>query len=122
MRILILCTGEFLPQSNGRRFPQALCPIGEIYSAGTVPAVEVHPKAVAVIREIGIDLSAHKPKLVDQYLDHAFHYGVIVVAGGPSSKVQAYVDWSNRSNVAAWIKRFAGVLVILGGIYSLYSS
>jgi cytochrome c-type biogenesis protein len=50
------------------------------------------------------------------------HCGVIVVAGGLASRVQAYLDWTNRSNVALWIKRIAGVLVILSGIYSLYVS
>ena len=50
------------------------------------------------------------------------HCSVIVAAGGLASRVQSYLDWSNRSNVVLWIKRVAGFLVILGGIYTLYSS
>jgi cytochrome c-type biogenesis protein len=50
------------------------------------------------------------------------HCGVIVLAGGLTSRVQAYLDWTNRSNVVSWIKRIAGVLVILGGMYSLLMS
>jgi cytochrome c-type biogenesis protein len=50
------------------------------------------------------------------------HCGVIVVAGGLASRVQAYLDWTNRSNAVLWIKRIAGVLVILGGVYTLYIS
>lgn len=50
------------------------------------------------------------------------HCGVIVVAGGLASRVQAYLDWTNRSNVVVWTKRIAGFLVILGGIYGIYSS
>ena len=50
------------------------------------------------------------------------HCSVVVVAGGLASRVQTYLDWSNRSNVVLWIKRVAGFLVILGGIYALYSS
>src|SRR2546430_6625559 len=31
-------------------------------SAGTEPAAEVRPEAIAVMREIGIDISGHRPK------------------------------------------------------------
>ncbi|HEX9060383.1 MAG TPA: arsenate reductase ArsC [Clostridia bacterium] len=37
----------------------------EIYSAGTHPAAEVNPDAIEVMKEIGIDISSHKPKLLD---------------------------------------------------------
>jgi cytochrome c-type biogenesis protein len=50
------------------------------------------------------------------------HCSVIVVAGGLASRVQIYLDWTNRSNVVLWIKRIAGFLVILGGVYTLYAS
>jgi cytochrome c-type biogenesis protein len=50
------------------------------------------------------------------------HCGVIVVAGGLASRVQSYLDWTNRSNVVLWIKRIAGFMVFLGGIYSLCTS
>jgi cytochrome c-type biogenesis protein len=50
------------------------------------------------------------------------HCSVIVVAGGLAARVQTYLDWTNRSNVVLWIKRIAGFLVILGGIYTLYTS
>jgi len=50
------------------------------------------------------------------------HCSVIVVAGGLASRVQAYLNWSNRSRVALWIKRIAGALVILGGVYAILSS
>ena len=50
------------------------------------------------------------------------HCSVIVAAGGLASRVQVYLDWSNRSNVVLWIKRVAGFLVILGGIWAIYSS
>jgi cytochrome c-type biogenesis protein len=50
------------------------------------------------------------------------HCGVIVAAGGVASRVQAYLDWTNRSNAVLWTKRLAGFLVILGGLYTLYAS
>lgn len=50
------------------------------------------------------------------------HCGVITAAGGLASRVQVYLDWTNRSNAVLWTKRAAGFLVILGGIYALYTS
>ena len=50
------------------------------------------------------------------------HTGVIVTAGGLASRVQAYLDWTNRSNVVLWTKRVAGFLVVLGGVYAIYTS
>lgn len=50
------------------------------------------------------------------------HCGVIAVAGGLASRVQAYLDWTNRAHVVLWIKRVAGFLIILGGIYTFYTS
>jgi cytochrome c-type biogenesis protein len=50
------------------------------------------------------------------------HAGVIAATGGVASRVQAYLDWTNRSNVVLWTKRAAGFLVVIGGIYALYTS
>jgi cytochrome c-type biogenesis protein len=47
------------------------------------------------------------------------HCSVIVVAGGLTSRVQAYLDWCNQSRTVLWIKRIAGLLVIAGGVYTI---
>jgi len=52
----------------------------EVYSAGTHPSTQVHPKAVAVMKEVGVDLSSNFPKLVDQFINDSFDY-VITVCG-----------------------------------------
>ncbi len=49
-----------------------------VHSAGTKPAQRVHPLALQVMREVGIDLSAHAPKQVDQFLDQPFDFVVTV--------------------------------------------
>jgi cytochrome c-type biogenesis protein len=49
------------------------------------------------------------------------HCSVIVGAGILTSKVQKYLDWNENSKTAKWIKRVCGVLVILGGVYLIYS-
>jgi arsenate reductase (thioredoxin) len=43
-----------------------------VASAGTHPGAHVHPAAVAVMREIGIDISRHTPKSVEKFLDAPF--------------------------------------------------
>jgi arsenate reductase len=50
----------------------------EVYSAGTHPADNVHPMAIHVMNEIGIDISSHKPKQVDQYIAESFDYVITV--------------------------------------------
>ena len=50
----------------------------EVYSAGTNPSKQVHPKAIQVMKEAGIDLSQNYPKMVDQFLNEPFDYVITV--------------------------------------------
>jgi arsenate reductase len=47
------------------------------FSAGTEPS-EVNPYAVRVMQEIGIDISSHRSKSVDEFLDQDLDYVVTV--------------------------------------------
>ncbi|MBI2429222.1 MAG: cytochrome C biogenesis protein [Ignavibacteriales bacterium] len=49
------------------------------------------------------------------------HCAVIVGAGTLAKKVQSYLHWSDQSAALKWMKNVCGILVILGGIYLLYS-
>jgi cytochrome c-type biogenesis protein len=49
------------------------------------------------------------------------HCGVIVLAGGFAARVQTYLDWTNRSSAIVWMKRVSGALLVLGGVYALYT-
>ena len=53
----------------------------EVFSAGTEPTDQVHPKAVEVMREVEVDLTDNRPKSVNKYLGQEFDY-VITVCGG----------------------------------------
>lgn len=53
----------------------------DVHSAGTKPAAHVNSKAVEVMMEAGVDISAHTPKSVDIYLNEPWDY-VITVCGG----------------------------------------
>jgi arsenate reductase (thioredoxin) len=59
-------------------FMKSLNPALEVYSAGTKPASKVHPLAVKVMKEVGIDISNQSPKLVDQFLKESFDYVITV--------------------------------------------
>ena len=50
----------------------------KVHSAGTVPAEQVNLKAVKVMQEVGIDISHHTPKMVDQYLNDTWDYIITV--------------------------------------------
>jgi arsenate reductase len=49
----------------------------EVFSAGTNPSV-VDPRAIKVMAEIGIDISGHKSKSVQEFLDKDFDFVITV--------------------------------------------
>jgi arsenate reductase len=78
MRVLILCTGNsarsqmaegLLRHDGGTAF--------EVASAGTKPS-HVRPEAIAAMREIGIDISGHRSKSVDEFAGKKFDYVITV--------------------------------------------
>nr|HDM59736.1 cytochrome C biogenesis protein [Bacillota bacterium] len=50
------------------------------------------------------------------------HCSVIVVAGTSTELVQHYLNWTERSKGAIIVKKVCGVLVLLGGVYLIYSA
>ena len=78
MRVLILCTGNsarsqmaegLLRHDGGAAF--------EVASAGTKPSL-CAPEAIAAMREIGIDISGHRSKSVDEFTGQAFDFVITV--------------------------------------------
>ena len=49
----------------------------EVFSAGTKPST-VRPEAIAVMRELGIDISGHRSKSVDEFAGCTFGYVLTV--------------------------------------------
>jgi arsenate reductase len=79
--VLVLCTGNscrsHLAEAILRR---AASDVVEVASAGSKPAGYVHPEALAVLKEIGIDASAHHSKHLSEFLGRQVHT-VITVCG-----------------------------------------
>ena len=78
MKILILCTGNSCRSQMAHGFLMSLDKGLQVYSAGTKPANHVASKAVQVMKEVGIDISAHTPKCVDIYLKDEWDYVITV--------------------------------------------
>lgn len=94
-RVLILCTGNsarsqmaegLLRHDAGDRF--------EVESAGTKPS-QVRPEAIAVMGEIGVDLSSHRSKSVDEFYDQKFDY-VLTVCDNAKEACPIYPGHANR--------------------------
>ncbi|MEE4260832.1 MAG: arsenate reductase ArsC, partial [Bacteroidales bacterium] len=68
MKILILCTGNSCRSQMAEGFLKSFDSELEVYSAGTSPSTEVHPKAKQVMGELNIDISNGQPQHVDAYL------------------------------------------------------
>jgi arsenate reductase len=49
-----------------------------VRSAGTEPALQINQRAVMVMKEVGIDISHHTPRFVDQYLGEEWDYVITV--------------------------------------------
>ena len=78
MKILILCTGNSCRSQMAQGFLQSFDKNITVHSAGTEPASQVNPKAVKVMDEEDIDISHHKPKMVDEYLKEEWDYVITV--------------------------------------------
>lgn len=94
-RVLILCTGNsarsqmaegLLRHDAGERF--------EVESAGTKPS-RVRPEAIAVMEELGIDISGHRSKSVDEFRDRSFDY-VLTVCDNARESCPIYPGHANR--------------------------
>lgn len=77
-RVLILCTGNSCRSQMAEAFLKSFDKNLEVFSAGTKPAEKVHPKAIQVMREVGIDISHNKPKDVEQFVNQSFDYVITV--------------------------------------------
>lgn len=77
-KILVLCTGNSCRSQMAEGFIRTLDPEFEVYSAGTRPEKEVNKYAVAVMKEIGIDISTQYPKSAEKLAGEPFDYVITV--------------------------------------------
>ena len=80
IKILILCTGNSCRSQIAEGFLKSFDSALSVHSAGTHPSDQVHPLAVKVMAEMGIDISKNEPTNVDAFTPYSFDY-VITVCG-----------------------------------------
>lgn len=95
-QVLILCTGNSCRSHMAEGILRAAAgELIEVHSAGSKPAGYVHPKAIQVLNEIGIDLSAHTSKHMNDFLNRNITT-VITVCGHADQACPTYPGQVNR--------------------------
>lgn len=94
--ILVLCTGNSCRSHLAEGILR--CALGEnfrIESAGSKPAGYVHPLAIRVLAEIGIDIAEHRSKHLDEFLNDDIET-VITVCGNADQACPLFPGQLNR--------------------------
>ena len=88
--VLILCTGNSCRSHMAEGILRAAAgDLLDVHSAGSKPAGYVHPRAIAALAEIGIDISGHTSKHMNDFLDRNIHT-VITVCGNADQVCPMY--------------------------------
>src|SRR6185436_11353456 len=100
-KVLVLCTGNvarsqmaegLLRHLAGDRF--------EVFSAGLTPSY-VRPNAITVMNELGIDISGHRSKSLNEFIETPFDYVITVcdhasercpIFPGPAKRIHWSID------------------------------
>ncbi len=98
--VLILCTGNSCRSHLAEGFLRAVAgDILDVQSAGSKPAGYVHPLAIKVMQEAGIDISRHTSKHMNQFLDRKIET-VITVCGNADQACPMFPGQVNRHHWA----------------------
>ncbi len=95
-RVLILCTGNSCRSHMAEGILRATAgDLLEVGSAGSNPAGYVHPQAIAALAEIGIDISGHTSKHMNEFLGREVET-VITVCGNADQACPVFPGQVNR--------------------------
>ena len=94
--VLILCTGNSCRSHIAEGFlHQAAGDLVNVQSAGSNPAGHVHPLAIKIMAEAGIDISGHRSKHLKEFLEQPVHT-VITVCGNADQACPIFPGQVNR--------------------------
>ncbi len=121
MDIITFSWGGIVPRSSFARGWKGALLLGLIFGIGLGPCTFAYMAPV-----LGVVFSVASTNPIRAFsLIAAFgagHCAVIALAGGAAGTVQRYLNWTEQSRGATYLKRGAGALVILAGVYYLYSA
>jgi arsenate reductase (thioredoxin) len=94
--VLILCTGNSCRSHMAEGILRATAgELVNVQSAGSKPAGYVHPLAIKVMAEIGVDISGHRSKHLSEFLEKPVHT-VITVCGNADQACPLFPGQVNR--------------------------
>lgn len=94
-RVLILCTGNSARSQMAEGLLRDMTENRiEVASAGVAPT-HVRPEAVAVMKEIGVDISTFRSKSIEEFLTQPFDY-VITVCDNANQQCPVFAGASRR--------------------------
>ena len=94
--ILVLCTGNSCRSHLAEAILRAALGDGfRVESAGSKPAGYVHPLAIRALAEIGLDISHHRSKHLEEFLSQDVET-VITVCGNADQACPAFPGQANR--------------------------
>jgi arsenate reductase (thioredoxin) len=94
--VLILCTGNSCRSHLAEGILRAAAgDFLDVQSAGSKPVGFVHPLAIGVMKEIGIDISSHRSKHMDEFLKQPVET-VITVCGNADQACSMFPGQVNR--------------------------
>ena len=94
--VLILCTGNSCRSHLAEGLLRAAAgDLLEVASAGSKPAGYVHPLSIEVMQEIGIDISSHRSKHLEEFLSVPVET-VITVCGNADQACPMFPGQLNR--------------------------
>jgi cytochrome c-type biogenesis protein len=121
MDIISLTWGGIIPNSLHARGWKGALLLGLVFGIGLGPCTFAYMAPV-----LGVVFSvATTDPLRGLSLIAAFgvgHCAVIAGAGGAAGTVQKYLNWTEQSKGATYLKRGAGALVMLAGVYYVYTA
>jgi cytochrome c-type biogenesis protein len=121
MDVINLSWGGIFPQTSFARGWKGALLLGLIFGIGLGPCTFAYMAPV-----LGVAFTVATTSMFWAFsLVAAFGVGhcvVIVGAGGAAGTVQKYLNWTERSKGAIYLKRVAGALVILAGVYYIYTA
>jgi arsenate reductase len=94
--VLILCTGNSCRSHLAEGILRAAAgDLIDVHSAGSHPSGHVHPMAISVMKEIGIDIAAHRSKHMNEFLTRPVTT-VITVCGNADQACPIFPGQLNR--------------------------
>lgn len=104
-----------------RKGPWAALILGLVFGIALGPCTFAYmAPMLAVCFSLGAELPLYAASLLLSY--GVGHCAVIVLAGTFTEVVQHYLHWNERSKGAVILKKICGVLVLLGGVWMIYTA